>query len=81
MNNRISEDIELGVKLGVDATPALYLSGRRVPRMAVRQSLFWQKAKERLDQILQARTAKQADTQQQKKPQSPPQPTPDTPGP
>jgi len=78
--DRINEDIELALKVQVDATPALYLSGRRVPRAAVRQMLFWRMAKAQLDKILAAREAKKAQAQKQKD-QQPEQPTPGTPGP
>ncbi|MCP4251452.1 MAG: thioredoxin domain-containing protein [bacterium] len=56
---RISEDIALAMQLGVNATPAAYVSGRRVPRAAVKQMLFWRAVKQRLDQVLEARRKKQ----------------------
>ena len=73
VQDRIKEDIELALEVGVNATPALYLSGRRVPRIAVRSPVFWQAAKGRLDRILKARQAKD---RQQQQPQDPPQPQP-----
>jgi protein-disulfide isomerase len=63
--DRIKEDIKLGIQVGVDATPAVYLSGRRVPRVAVRVPIFWQSAKQKLDRILRGMEArKQAQEQQ-----------------
>ncbi|MCH7813188.1 MAG: thioredoxin domain-containing protein [Planctomycetes bacterium] len=56
---RIAEDIALAIELGANATPAAYVAGRRVPRVAVKQMLFWQAVKKRLDQVLEARRKKQ----------------------
>jgi len=74
--DRISEDIELAKKIGVDATPALFLSGRRVPRLAVRQPLFWRTAQAHLNRILQAK-ARQQDQAQKKTAPTDSQPEPD----
>ena len=74
VQDRIKEDIQLAFEVGVDATPALYLSGRRVPRIAVHAPVFWQAAKARLDRILRAMEARKA--HQQHEQQSPPPPRP-----
>ncbi len=55
VQKRIQEDIKLGLDLGVDATPGLYLSGRRVPRLATNTVVFWQAAKARMDAVLRAK--------------------------
>jgi protein-disulfide isomerase len=79
---RIKEDIELAFEVEVNATPALYLSGRRVPRIAMRSQVFWQVVKARLDRILQAREARQKQqTETSQQPQTQPAATPDNRGP
>ncbi|MFQ5489366.1 MAG: vitamin K epoxide reductase family protein [Phycisphaerae bacterium] len=49
---RIAEDIELAIKVKLPATPALYLAGRHVPRLAVNSPVFWDAVKRKLDQVL-----------------------------
>ena len=39
--DRIREDIDLGRSLGVNATPAVYVSGRHIPEVVVTQPSFW----------------------------------------
>jgi protein-disulfide isomerase len=50
---RVKRDIALAREVGVDATPSLFLSGRRVPRLAVRQFRFWEAVAKVYDNALQ----------------------------
>jgi protein-disulfide isomerase len=40
--DRIAQDVELGKALGIKGTPRLFVSGREVPDLAMRQMPFWQ---------------------------------------
>ncbi len=51
---RIREDIQLGLDIGVSATPAMFISGRQVPRIAKSSPVFWKEAKKRFDRIVAA---------------------------
>jgi protein-disulfide isomerase/uncharacterized membrane protein len=92
VNDRIGEDIAAATAAGVNATPSLYLSSRRVPKVAVRMPLFWRRARAELDKVLQRREERKAAAAEQKPPsqrqpvpatQPAPrsQPTPGSPGP
>ena len=62
---RIKEDIELGRKIGLRGTPALYLSGRLVPSICRQQEAFWNEVKSRYEYLLKLRQEQRAqqDTQ------------------
>ncbi|HUU82503.1 MAG TPA: vitamin K epoxide reductase family protein [Phycisphaerae bacterium] len=62
---RIQEDVELAKAVGVDATPAVFLAGRRVPRIAVSETAFWQQAASSLERNIAQIKAQQAKTRQQ----------------
>jgi protein-disulfide isomerase len=42
---RIAEDIELAVRIGLRGTPAVYIDGRQVPSLAREQDVFWKEIK------------------------------------
>ena len=42
VRQRITRDAALASRLGVTATPALFLNGRRVPDLCVESRVFWQ---------------------------------------
>jgi protein-disulfide isomerase len=46
---RIDEDIELAVRIGLRGTPAVYVEGRLVPSLAREQDVFWEEIKRRFD--------------------------------
>ena len=74
--NRVLEDIELGKTVGVDATPAVFVAGHRVPRIAMQQMHFWRMLKKNFDAALktQLQAQQQADVEG-------PQASPDNQGP
>lgn len=41
VRQRVTDDVELANRLGVDGTPASFLNGRRVPEVAARNLGFW----------------------------------------
>ena len=38
----VAADVALAAELGVTGTPAVFLNGRRVPRLCVHNSVFWE---------------------------------------
>ena len=63
--NRVLEDIEQGKTVGVDATPAVFVAGHRVPRIAMQQMHFWRMLKKNFDAALktQLQAQQQADVE------------------
>ncbi|NIP84117.1 MAG: hypothetical protein GTO03_00565, partial [Planctomycetales bacterium] len=54
---RLQEDIELAKKVGVDATPAVFVAGRRVPRIALQRMHYWKMVAKNFQVALQRKQA------------------------
>jgi protein-disulfide isomerase len=53
--DRIAEDIELAVTIGLRGTPAVYIEGRYVPSLAREQDVFWKEIRRRHQDRIRSR--------------------------